>query len=100
MSVTFLTKPESETTLKKYHDLVQPGGPGWKKFDQRINNKLTLRLTLWVISTICIYMLLFGLYQVILYPEKFGVLYIIAGIAGFSWIIYRIRNDFSIAKNK
>lgn len=29
---TFFTPSESEATLKRFHDKVRPGGPGWKRF--------------------------------------------------------------------
>jgi len=32
VSVTFLTPPESESTLKKFYHRVEPGGPGWKDY--------------------------------------------------------------------
>ncbi|MCM4157036.1 sodium:solute symporter family protein [Gramella sp. AN32] len=31
VSVTFLTKPEDEKTLRSFYKKTQPGGPGWKK---------------------------------------------------------------------
>jgi hypothetical protein len=31
LSVTFLTKPEDEKTLRNFYRLTKPGGPGWKK---------------------------------------------------------------------
>lgn len=32
ISVTYLTSPESDDTLQKFFNQVQPGGPGWKRF--------------------------------------------------------------------
>jgi hypothetical protein len=32
VSVTLLTKPTDKETLLKFHRLIKPGGPGWKKF--------------------------------------------------------------------
>ncbi len=32
VSVTFLTKPESDKTLQDFFDRVRPGGPGWNRF--------------------------------------------------------------------
>lgn len=29
MLVTFLTKPTDEATLRRFRELVRPGGPGW-----------------------------------------------------------------------
>ena len=32
---TFITPPEDEKTLMRFVDIVNPGGPGWKKFEQK-----------------------------------------------------------------
>lgn len=32
LSVTYLTSPESDDTLQRFFNQVQPGGPGWKRF--------------------------------------------------------------------
>jgi len=32
VAVTLMTKPESDETLQKFFNQVQPGGPGWKEF--------------------------------------------------------------------
>ena len=32
---TFITPPENEKTLKRFVSIVNPGGPGWKKFEQK-----------------------------------------------------------------
>lgn len=32
LSITYLTSPESEDTLQRFFNQVQPGGPGWKRF--------------------------------------------------------------------
>lgn len=32
ISVTFLTRPESDQTLQTFFNRVRPGGPGWKRF--------------------------------------------------------------------
>jgi SSS family solute:Na+ symporter len=36
ITVTFLTKPADEETLLKFYHLIKPGGPGWKKFLERM----------------------------------------------------------------
>lgn len=34
VSVTFITRPSDEKTLRSFYHLVKPGGPGWKKVVQ------------------------------------------------------------------
>ena len=31
VAVTFMTKPESDATLRSFYKKIQPGGPGWAK---------------------------------------------------------------------
>lgn len=38
MAVTFLTKPESDETLRSFYKKIQPGGPGWAKVVQEAKN--------------------------------------------------------------
>jgi len=35
ITATFITPPEDEKTLMRFVDIVNPGGPGWKKFEQK-----------------------------------------------------------------
>ena len=37
LSVTFLTKPESNSTLFNFYAKIQPGGPGWSKIITKAN---------------------------------------------------------------
>lgn len=42
VSVTLLTKPSNEETLKSFYKLIRPGGPGWKKIIKKIEEDPTL----------------------------------------------------------
>jgi len=43
MLVTLLTKPEKKETLRRFYQLVHPGGPGWKKvIDEAESEGITL----------------------------------------------------------
>ena len=35
--ITYVTKPESKETLKKFYEKTQPGGPGWAKIRKEAN---------------------------------------------------------------
>lgn len=39
VSVTLLTKPSDEETLKSFYRLIRPGGPGWKKIEREVSNE-------------------------------------------------------------
>ncbi len=42
VSVTLLTKPSNEETLKSFYKLIRPGGPGWKKIIMKMKDDPTL----------------------------------------------------------
>ncbi|MFS4468998.1 sodium:solute symporter family protein [Maribacter sp. 2210JD10-5] len=37
VAVTFMTKPESDATLRSFYRKIQPGGPGWSKVVSKAN---------------------------------------------------------------
>lgn len=39
VGITFLTRPTDEETLIKFYRLVKPGGPGWKGFIKRLQER-------------------------------------------------------------
>lgn len=41
ISVTFLTRPSDEKVLLKFCELIKPGGPGWRKFLDRVGDTAT-----------------------------------------------------------
>ena len=38
VAVTFMTKPESDATLRSFYKRIQPGGPGWAKVVSKAQN--------------------------------------------------------------
>ena len=38
VAVTFMTKPESDATLRSFYKKIQPGGPGWAKVVSKAQN--------------------------------------------------------------
>ena len=39
VTVTFLTPPETDATLEKFYNRVEPGGPGWKQYAGSDNDR-------------------------------------------------------------
>lgn len=66
--VTYLTKPESQETLKRFHNTVQAGGPGWQKviregnLNDNSNAKtlIPLGILCMLLGTVFIYGILFA----------------------------------------
>lgn len=89
ISVTFMTSPESEETLKKFFDQVQPGGPGWERFtkDGKPVEPIwpaVIKVTLAALSIICF---LYGMGQVFFGSVAGGVGLMIAGTGLLIYIV-------------
>ena len=65
LSVTFLTRPAEAETLRRFHELIQPLGPGWRgagletDADAR-SDSLSAAFLAWFLGCIVIYGALFG----------------------------------------
>ncbi len=68
LTVTYLTRPEDEETLKKFVKLTRPGGRGWKKINEKLNSEghepikhqLALEIFLMVVGIFTVYNALFA----------------------------------------
>jgi hypothetical protein len=65
LMVTFLTRPAEAETLRRFHELIQPLGPGWRgagletDADAR-SDSLSAAFLAWFLGCIVIYGALFG----------------------------------------
>ncbi len=84
ITVTFITKPESDQTLQKFFDRVKPGGPGWKRFtsDGRPTEPIWPAVLKVAVSALAIICTLYGMGQVFFGSALFG-----AGLITLSIII-------------
>ena len=78
LSVTFLTKPESEETLLRFYRKVRPGGSLWKpitKLAPEVDTDKGLGWDLedWAVGIVMIYSALFGIGKIILGPTSVGI---------------------------
>ena len=68
LTVTFLTRPEDEETLKNFVKLTRPGGRGWKRINEKLSSEghepvrhqLALEIFLMVIGVFTVYNTLFA----------------------------------------
>lgn len=95
LTVTFLTKSETEKTLQNFYLRAKPAGRGWNKIKQSLNidtvskNELWIALLSWIVGTFMIYTLLFAIGKLILKDYKaFSYLFTAALIAAF--LIYKL----------
>src|SRR5690242_7522779 len=99
LSVTFMTAPESERTLKSFYERVRPGGPGWAHVSAALGYGRepipggALAWTNWVAGIVAVYSSLFGIGKIVFGEIGAGVgLLAIAAIA-FAWIAKSFRNE-------
>ena len=60
---TFITPPEDEKTLMRFVDIVNPGGPGWKKFEQKKTTEswsVPIGILSMLLGSIAVYGILLG----------------------------------------
>ncbi len=92
--VTFLTRPESNEVLENFFIKARPAGPGWKRFRERMSDKVKVTDNLvwnfldWIAGCVLIYMTLFGTGKIILGHYLHGaiMLVIAAGAGAFLYI--------------
>lgn len=98
--VTFLTKPVEELKLIEFYKRTYPGGKGWKRISDKIqnmNNKESFgRLFLnWVLGVVVVYSFLFGIGQIIFHEYLLGFIILLFGIIA-AFIIYLDLNKKEI----
>ena len=97
ITVTFLTPPESQTTLKAFYRKVRPGGPLWQPVARTMpevvpESGLRWDALDWVVGCIFIYATLFGVGKLLLGSTGSGMLLLAIAAAGagfLSWDIGR-----------
>jgi len=97
ITVTFLTKPVDEETLRNFYRKIKPGGPGWKRVvDRARSEKIALikeqdlswdvptGILCMMLGTVTIYSMLFAIGNLI-YSNGFSALFLamVAVISGF-----------------
>ena len=88
IAVTLATRPENETTLVRFYQLVRPAGSGWGAIPAKAGvgpspDSISLQLLGWVLGCMFIYSTLFGLGSA-LYGNTsqavvFGVVWVLSG---------------------
>ncbi len=93
VTVTFCTRPEPEQTLANFYRRVRPHAAGWQPFarlvpDVPATNDLGANLILWLLGTAMVYMVLFGVGQLLLGPAILGAA-LLFGAGLCAALIYR-----------
>jgi Na+/proline symporter len=90
--VTFLTKPESDATLRRFYERVRPNAAGWAPIARRVpggsEDRLGLALLDWLAGLGLVYGTLFGI----------GDLVLADVLPGFAWIAFALVCGAVIAR--
>jgi len=93
LAVTYLTRPESESTLTAFYRRTRPSRTGWgpvaaRAPDVRPSADGLANLVDWVAGCVLVYGSLFGVGKLLLHEVPMGLgLLLLASVAG--WVIYR-----------
>jgi Na+/proline symporter len=99
LAVTFLTPPESESTLERFYRRVRPGGAGWRPVSERAGYGPepipggALSWVNWLAGVIAVYAAVFAVGALLTGWPGRGALYGIVSIAAFALIYRNLRAD-------
>ena len=99
LTVTMLTKPESDEKLQAFYQRVRPGGPGWRRISEQLGYGGetipggALAWTNWLAGIIAVYSTLFGIGKLIFGETMTGVVMLIVAALAFSWIARAFREE-------
>ena len=98
ITVMFLTKPDSQESLKKFYRRIRPGGPGWKPIaklcpDVQITDSLKADFAAWIVGCIFVYSFVFGFGTALFARWKLSIIMAVICIAAgfFLWHKVLIR---------
>ena len=94
VTATFITPPDDEETLKNFVKKVNPGGPGWKRFQEESHTHWSVPngIVAMILGCIAVYGFLLGVGQIIYGQTVLGFALVLIGcVAGL-----RLKKRFSI----
>src|SRR5687767_5759053 len=99
ITVTLVTKPESDATLERFYRRVRPGGPGWAQVSTRLGYGReaipggALQWTNWIAGVVAVYATLFGIGKVVFGDLGPGLITLAIAAAAFAWIARSFRSE-------
>jgi Na+/proline symporter len=99
LSVTFMTRPESDAVLEAFYRRVRPGGPGWARVSERLGFGReeipggSLAWTNWLAGIVAVYASLFGIGKVVFGYLGTGIVMLAIAAAAFAWIARSFRQE-------
>ena len=91
---TFITPPDDEETLKNFVKKINPGGPGWRKFQDSERDKpwgVPKSIIAVILGCIAVYGFLLGIGQIIYGQTYSGMALLAVGALASFRLMYRFR---------
>ncbi|OWW24363.1 Na+:solute symporter [Zobellia sp. OII3] len=98
VSITLMTQPTNEETLKSFYRLIKPGGPGWDKISTMVKNESTedllnseewdipVAILCMVVGSMTVFSILFAIGYIIYGDFKLGAIMSSIGFLG-TWCL-------------
>lgn len=100
MAVTLLTPAETRATLQSFYDRVRPAALGWRPFatpEQLREPTLRYNLFHWILGSVLVYAMLFGVGQILFDRVTSGVLLIALSLACLGTLFWSLnRRGWSV----
>ena len=99
ITVTLVTRPETDATLDRFYRRVRPGGPGWAQVSTRLGFGRepipggALQWTNWIAGVVAVYATLFGIGKVIFGDLVPGLITLAIAAGAFAWIARAFRSE-------
>jgi SSS family solute:Na+ symporter len=99
LTVTYLTKPESDAVLERFYRRVRPGGPGWARISEKAGFGResipggALAWTNWIAGVVAVYSSLFGIGRLVLGDLVQGLGLLVLAVVAFAWIARSFREE-------
>jgi hypothetical protein len=99
IAVTFLTKPEPESTLDAFYRRVRPGGPGWETVSRRLGFGRepipggAMSFVNWILGIVLVYTALFGIGKIVFGQLRMGSVLLAVAAASFLLIMWSLKRQ-------
>jgi Na+/proline symporter len=96
LAVTLLTRPEEEATLRRFYDLVRPAAFGWRRFassEEKARPELRWNFVHWVLGFSLIYLMLFGVGNLLFSRTGLGLGMVAASLALLGLLFWSLNRQ-------
>jgi hypothetical protein len=101
LAATFLTRPTETATLDAFYRQIRPGGPGWRPVAARApdvtpDTGLARLGMYWVVSSLAVYLILFGTGHFILGRHELGGTLVVVAALALGWLLWDLARQEAV----